>query len=635
MRRREFLTTTVALAGAGPAIAAAPPKEAPELAALVRAGKLPPVAQRLPENPQVVTPTASVGKYGGKLRNALAGDADHNAILRIVGNIGLTRWTEDFQKPIPNVAESWAANKDATSFTFKLRKGMKWSDGHPFGADDVLFTINDLLPDKEFFAVPPSQYVVGGKLMTATKIDDTTVRFDFAAPYRIFPEVLAGPLGQHPVLYAKHYCKQYVPKYNPNLAAMVKKANQPNWAALFRGICGDIETPARWSHPERPGLDPWIIVRGYTGGTSEVTMRRNPYFWQVDAAGNQLPYMDGIDFKVVSNQQSMLLAVIGGQIDLQLRYIPTIANKPVLAEHAAKAGYVLEKLTPTDANAVCWYLNQTCKNLKLRGLLTNKEFRIALSHGMDRETINQIVFLGQSVPYQSAPLPQDRFYNKQLATQYLRHDPAKASAILDKLGLRRKGRGMRTYPDGSRLFITVDVMVNETAMIDTAQLVKKQWAEIGIDLGINTMERALFYERGQNNDYDIDLEASTGGLHPTTDPRSWLSVHALDSRQSIPWVQWYMSNGKMGIEPSASMRERLRLWNQWKEEPDQGKADALFRKILQLAADAFETLGSVQALTVFGIRSKRLANVPASMPNGWTYPNPAPTLVQQYYFTDA
>ncbi len=254
---------------------------------------------------------------------------------------------------------------------------------------------------------------------------------------------------------------------------------------------------------------------------------------------------------------------------------------------------------------------------------------------MDRNTINQIVFLGQSVPYQSAPLPDDRFYNKQLATQYLAHDPKKANDILDKLGLKRKGRGMRTYPDGKRLFLTVDVMVNETAMIDTAQLVKKQWAEIGIDLGINTMERSLFYNRGQSNDYAIDLEASTGGLHPTTDPRSWISVHALDSRQSIPWVQWYMSHGKIGIEPSASMRERLKLWDQWKQEPDQTKADALFRKILQLAADAFETIGTVQALTVFGIRSKRLANVPVSMPNGWTYPNPAPTLLQQYYFTDA
>ncbi len=634
MRRREFLATTAALAIAAPALAAVMPQEPPELADLVKAGKLPPVAARLPQQPEIVN-VASVGKHGGSLRNALAGDADHNAILRIVGNMGLTRWSPDFQQAVPNVAASWSANADATSFTFKLRPGMKWSDGHPFGADDILFTINDLLTDEEFFAVPPSQYVVAGKLMTATKIDDATVQFDFAAPYRIFPEVLAGPLGQHPVLYAKHYCSRYVPKYNPDLAKLVAQANQPNWASLFRSVCGDIETPARWSNPDKPVLDPWIIVRGYTGGTTEVTMRRNPYFWQVDTAGNQLPYVDGIDFKVLSNEQSMLLAVIGGQIDLQLRYVPSIANKPVLAQHAAAGGYVLQELTPTDANAVCFYLNQTCKDEKLRGLLTNKDFRIALSLGMDRDAINEIVFLGQSAPYQSAPLPQDHFYNKQLATQFLEHDPKQANEILDKLGLKRQGRGMRNYPDGSRLFLTLDVMVNETAMIDTAQLVKKQWAEIGIDLGINTMERSLFYERGQNNDYAIDLEASTGGLHPTTDPRSWISVHALDSRQSIPWVQWYMSGGKLGIAPSASMQERLKLWDQWKQEPDETKADALFAKILQMAADSFETIGTIQALTVFGIRSKRLANVLAAIPNGWTYPDPAPTLVQQYYFTDS
>ncbi|MDE2574420.1 MAG: ABC transporter substrate-binding protein [Rhodospirillales bacterium] len=634
MRRRNFLALSLSTALA-PQAWAATLAEAPALAALVKAGKLPKLAERLPQQPEVVTPVANVGKHGGILRNALAGDADHNAILRIVGNMGLTRWSPDFQKPVPNVAAGWDESADARSFTFKLRPGMKWSDGHPFTADDILFCINDLLANKEFFAVPPSQYVVAGKLVTATKQDDHTVTFHFAEPYRIFPEVLAGPLGQHPVLYAKHYCQQFVPKYNPGVANMVADSHQPNWASLFRAKCGDIEVPARWANPERPVLDPWVVERGYTGGTTEVTMRRNPYFWQVDTAGNQLPYIDGIDFKVVSNEQSMLLAVIGGQIDLQLRYIPSIGNKPILAQHADKAGYVLQPLTPTDANAVCIYLNQTDKDEKLKGLLTNKTFRIALSHAMDRDSINEIVFLGQSKPWQVAPLPGDSFYNEQLATQYLKFDPKKANELLDSLGLKRSGTGPRTYPDGSKLFLTVDVMVNETAMIDTIQMVKKQWADVGIDLGINTMERSQFYNRGQDNAYDIDLEAATGGVHPTTDPRAWLAVHQLDSRQSIPWVQWYTSGGKLGIAPSASMQERLKLWDQWKQTADQAAADALVKKILQMAADAFETIGTVQALTVFGIRSKRLMNVPASMPNGWTYPNPAPTLPQQYYFTDA
>ena len=631
--RRCLLAGAMILFGAGSDAFAASYQQSPTLGPAVEAGKLPAVAARLPQDPDVVKPSASVGTYGGTLRNALDGDADHNAILRIVGNVGLTRWSPDFQQVIPNIAASWSSNATATEFTFKLRPGMKWSDGQPFTSSDITFFVNDLLPDPAFFPVPPAQYATSGHLMTATAPDPQTVVFKFAAPYASFPEVLATPLGQHPVFYARHYCAQFDPKFNPKVAAEVSASGLPNWATLLRQKCGDIETPARWANPERPVLDPWVVVRPYIGGASEVTMRRNPFFWQVDTAGNQLPYIGNLDFHVVSNAESMLLAAIGGQLDLQLRYISTIGNKPVLAQNAKRGHYALVALTPTDANAVEIYLNQTDKNAKLRALLTNKNFRIALSEGLDRNDINQIVFLGQSQPWQGAPLPQDRFYNKQLATQYLSHDPAAANALLDKLGLtKRDSAGFREYPDGTRLFLSADVMIDDLPAVDTVQLMKQQWAAVGINLGINTMQRSLFYERGQNNDYDIDLEPAPGGLHPTLDPRIWLSVQALDSRQSIPWVQYYMSGGKAGERPSPSMMQRLHLWNEWKATSDAAKADALFKQILQIAADQFEDIGTVQSPTVFGIRNVDLMNVPASMPNGWAYPNPAPTLPQQYYF---
>ncbi|MBV9538216.1 MAG: hypothetical protein JOY70_04700, partial [Acidisphaera sp.] len=192
--------------------------------------------------------------------------------------------------------------------------------------------------------------------------------------------------------------------------------------------------------------------------------------------------------------------------------------------------------------------------------------------------------------------------------------------------------GYRRYPDDSELFMTVDVMTAEPQSIDTAQLLKKQWVDIGINVGINTVERSLYYERAQSNDYDLDVMPLTGGLHPTSDPRIWLSTHNLDSRQSLEWVRWYESGGKQGIRPSDSMVERLKLWDQWKVAPDQQSADALFKKILQMAADAFEVSGTVQGVTTFGVRNVKLMNVPDSIPNAWEYPTPAPTLLQQYYF---
>ena len=593
---------------------------------------LPAIEARLPTAPEVVK-TAAIGRFGGTLRTVIRGDADHNQILRTVGNMGLTRWSPDFQTLLPNVAEGWTANASSSEYIFKLRAGMKWSDGHPFTADDILFFVNDLLPNKEFFASPPSQYVVAGQPMRAERIDDLTVKLIFAGPYLRLPGVLAGPLGQHPVLYAKHYCQQFVPKYNPDIGKTLAASRQQEWPTLLRQRCGDIEIPARWANPQRPVLDPWVITTPYSGGATEVVLKRNPYFWQVDGAGNQLPYIDTVNFKVISDIQSIVLAAIGGKVDFLVRHINTINNKPLLSKHAAEAKYALVPLEPAEAAATGLFFNQTDKDQKLRRLLTNHDFRAALSLGIDRDEINNIVYLGQSRPWQTSPAEVDEFYNRQLATQFVEHDVGRANAMLDKLGLAKKdSNGFRQYPDGSKLFLTADVEAGQPGFIDVLQLIKKDWADIGIDLGINTTERSLFYERAQSNDYDIAIQALTGGLHPSSDPRVWLSTHNLDSRQSLQWVRWYESGGKQGEEPSPSMKLRLKLWDDWKQAATQDQADTLFKRILQLAADEFEVIGIVQGVTTFGIRNAKLMNVPAKIPLGWEYATPAPTLPQQYFF---
>ena len=618
---------------AGPALAQAT-GEAPDLAKAVADGKLPKLADRLPSNPLVVK-VDKVGKYGGALRRGLRGSADHNGILRLVGNQGLVRWNLDFTEVLPCVADKWDVNADSTEFTFYLRKGMKWSDGKPFTADDVVFSIEDCAKNTDLYKSVPSQLAIGGKAAVVTKVDDSTVKFTFVMPYALFLEQLATPLGQHPTLFCKHYAGQFHPKYNPNVADLVKAANLSSWPDLFRAKNGDIEIPSRWSNPEKPVLDPWVIKEPYTGGATRVTAERNPYFWQVDQNGNQLPYIDRLTFSIQQDVESLMLDVISGRLDIQERHIDTLQNKPTLSQNMQKGNYRLIELVSSGAQQVQIYLNMTHKDAKMREMFANKEFRQALSMGINRKEIIDIVYLGQSEPYQTGPRPGHPWYHEKLARQFTDHDPKQANAILDKLGYAKKdGQGFRLRADGQKVFFAIDVIPTlYPDAVDTLELIKRHWAEIGVDIKVNTIERALYYTRGDNNDHDAAVWPGPGGLDPMLDPRDFFAQHTQGSRYAIPWTLWYVSNGKDGQEPPESQKKRMKLFDDARATADLKKRAAIMKELFDMTADAFETVGVCLAVNAFGVCKNNLANVPMKYPNAWSWPNPAPALPQQFFFT--
>ncbi|GAB2882804.1 ABC transporter substrate-binding protein [Uliginosibacterium flavum] len=606
---------------------------APALEKLEKEGKLPTVDKRLPDSPEVIIPLERVGKYGGTLRSALRGNGDGNAILRMVGNQGLVRWNLDMSKVVPNVAESWTTNTDSSEYTFKLRRGMKWSDGSPFTADDILFTMNDLLGNKGFVANPPAFFKVQDKPVITEKIDELTVRFKFAAPYVSFIEILAHPTLQYPTLYSKNYCSQYHPKYNPKLDELLKQYAAKDWGMLIRNRCGDQETPTRWGNPERPTLDPWLIVEPYGGSASKVRLKRNPYFWQVDSKGQQLPYIDELSLTVISEVETMVLAAINGQLDFQSRHIGGTPNLPVLSESADKGGYRVLQMEDASSNSGGLFLNFTTRNEKLRPLIRNKDFRVALSLAMDRKEINDIIHLGQGSPWQLGPKKSNRFYNEQLATQFTKTDLGKANELLDKAGLsKRDADGFRQYPAGGRVSIGAIVPAASTGGIDTLDMVRKHWAKVGIELVLQPVERSLFYDRSNTNDYEMAIFVVGGGLDPQFDKTGVLAWSPTESRQSLQWVKWAQSGGKQGEEPTPSMKKRLEIDEKWKTAKTQAEADGYLRQILQLAADEFEVIGTISTPKVLGVLSKRLVNVNEKMPWAWPYATPAASLPQQYFY---
>jgi peptide/nickel transport system substrate-binding protein len=625
--RRTLLLSAATLLGVTSLAAAAEYDEAPALAQKVAAGELPPVEERLPSEPEVVEPIDGIGTYGGDLRYGLRGSSDHNNILRMVGPQGLVRWNLDYTEVIPNVAESFEVNEDATEFTFRLRDGMKWSDGAPFTADDILFNVNDLVLNADFAPTPP-RYMTGGEPFQVEKVDDYTVKFTFVAPYGDFLAELASPLGQHPVLYPMHYCSEFHPDHNPDIQQTIAANNASDWQNLFLAKCGDIEIPSRWGNPDKPTLDPWVVTEPYVGGATRVVMERNPYFWQVDTEGNQLPYIDRLVSPIAQDVESLVLEAIGGRIDFQIRHMDAPANRPVLAQNREAGGYEFVEAASVGGVNMIINLNLTHKDPELRELFNKKDFRIALSLGMDRQEIIDTALLGEGEPWQQGPFEDHPNFHERLSTQYLEHDPEKANELLDRIGLDQRGSdGTRLLPSGRPLKFSIDVIPTlQPEQVDMLELIEQQWAEIGVDMDVNALERTFFYERTSNSsDHDAAVWGGQASWVPGEIPQQIVPVHH-DSRWGIPWSVWYKTGGAEGEEPPASVKERMRLYDEARATVDPEKRREIMLQIAEIAADEFEVMGVTKSLPTYGIVKTDLKNVPESMPSSWYYPTPAPTL---------
>ena len=628
-------TFVVALSGMGQSALAY--QEAPMLHEKVMAGTLPPVEQRLPEEPEIVTPLERVGVYGGTIHRALVGaSGDHNTILRFIAPQGLVRWTPDYSDIIPNLATSWEISDDVREYTFHLRRGLKWSDGEPFTTADIMFYVDDILNSGEYYPSLPIQFVSSdGTPMQAEATDDHTITFKFAQPNGMFLYDLASPYGVPPVLWAKHYCSQFVPKYNPDVDKLMAEYSQPNWVDLYNFRCGKREKQDRWYNPEKPTLEPWTIKEPYFGSAQRVVLERNPYFWQVDTDGNQLPYVDRVEYQVLQNAEAAVLAAIGGEIDMQQIHLDDISNRPVLLENAEKGHYRVFETEPTASSEVIIWPNLTHRDPKVRALLGDKEFRGALSLAIDRQEIIDLVLLGQGEPWQLGPPEGHPLYNAQLAHQHTGFDPDKANALLDGLGYdKRGGDGYRLDRDGGKITLLSEYNSKFSMHGDVLQLVARAWRAVGIDVRIEAVDNNFFQARNANWEHMIQISATNGGgLDPIWRPTDYVPLED-DSRFGVAWAFYHLTDGQKGEKPPTDVAARLEAYEKVRQAAPGEEQRELMAKVLQMAADAFEVWGISTPVNGQGVVKEGLHNVPDGMPNGFIYLTPQPTLPATYFYAE-
>ncbi|MDB5612668.1 MAG: transporter substrate-binding protein, partial [Devosia sp.] len=369
---------------------------------------LPPVAERLPSNPLVVTPVESVGTYGGTWRSALRGGLDNAWIARTVAYDGLVRYDREWKTIVPNLAESWEVSEDSKTYTFKLRDGLKWNNGKPFTSADIAFAA-------ELFSEP--SYGVGTFMKNPNNpvkvevVDDITFKLVFEKPNGVIMDDLASVNGFTVVSLSKDYCSQFYPKYNPNAAEEAKAAGFETWELWMTDRCSWATETIRWANPELPMMNAWMIDEPLTGDASRATFVRNPYYWKVDTEGNQLPYIDKLDMRVSDSLEELTLMALNGEIDYQDRHIATVANQPLFFDGQEAGDYHLGENIPSNMNTLILQFNLNHVDPVRRELFQSKDFRIGVSQLIDRQEIIDVVFTGQGSPSQAAPRPESPFYD--------------------------------------------------------------------------------------------------------------------------------------------------------------------------------------------------------------------------------
>jgi peptide/nickel transport system substrate-binding protein len=532
--------------------------EAPMLAERVKAGKLPPVEQRIPAEPMVWQPLNEIGKYGGTWRRAFTGPGDGENGNRLLSTDKPLFWSADGGKIVPSMAKGYELSEDGKTYTLFLRKGMKWSDGQPFTADDFIFWFQDIYGNPEIVPTPTPEMQPQGKPGRMVKVDETTVRYEFDVPYYLIEDVMAGDTalggGQAVRQAAKvsfgsyspaHYLKQFLPKYSSVDAvnARAKQEGFENWVQM-------LHFKKDWElNVDVPVLGPWRSVRPIN--TPIWLLERNPYYYAVDTAGNQLPYFDNVQFTLAENLEIINLRAMAGDYDEQERHID-LAKLPVLLDNQEKGNYKVHLDLGFAGSDFMFHVNQSYTgDPEIRKWLTNADFRRALALGIDRDQLNETFWLGVGTPGSPAPgeiMPQSP--GPEWRKKWSVLDVAQANALLDKIGLAKKdGDGFRVRTDkNERLRLEVIAIAAFLPYPQLSEMVADQWRKIGIQADVKEMERGLGFAKQTNNEHQLFVWNNGGTellyLFPT-----W-AVPVIPGAAFAPkYAEWYSTGGKQGMKP--------------------------------------------------------------------------------------
>jgi peptide/nickel transport system substrate-binding protein len=570
----------------------------------VAAGKMPAVEKRLPTPPRVSPmnePGMQPGKQGGTL-NMLIGRARDVRLLVVYGYARLVGYNRKLELS-PDILESYES-KDDKVFTFKLRKGHKWSDGQAFTTEDFRYFWEDVANNPELSpSGPQSDLLVDGEKPKVEILDATTVRYSWSKPNREFLQRLAGASPLY-IYRPAHYLKKFHKKYSPKVVEGESKAGKRGWASSHNKQ----DNMYQFDNPDLPTLEPWVNTT--RPPADRFVAVRNPYFHRVDAQGHQLPYIDRVVMAVAEGK--LIPAKAGaGESDLQARDLQF--NNYTFLKKSEKLNNYRALLWRTGIGShFALFPNLNVNDQVWRAVLRDVRFRRALSMAIDRGLINQVLYFGLATEANNTVLPESPLFKEIYQKKWAKFDKKGADKLLDEMGLKRGSDGFRRLPDGRLLELIVETAGESSEQADVLELVRETWKQVGIKLFTKPSQREVLRNRVFAGEALMSVWSGLENGLPSPD----MSPDDLAplSQQQLQWPkfgQYHETAGKSGQTPDIPEAvELVKLSAAWRAASTRAEREKVWHQMLSIHVEQQFTIGVISAVPQPVLVRSTLMNVP-------------------------
>lgn len=568
----------------------------------VAAGKLPPVDERLPVEP-LVAPRK--GQYGGTMRTCyIHEDPQPDGVRYLTAYFMPLRLNLDLHTTQPNHMLKIDASADGKTFTCYMRKGMKWSDGKPYTANDWIFWWNEIILNTDITAAVSPYFISGGAPLTMTKIDDYTLKIEYPAPKPSFPLIsMAHTMGGIGAFrWQEEYCKKFLPKFNPNADAEAKKLGYADWKQYWLYIID------HGKNIELPKLGAYVIDKVVSGTTY---FKPNPYFAMVDEDGKQLPYFEGLTMLAAADQSVLDTGIVTGKFDY-VNWSVIFTNFQAYKDGEEKGNYNVVPW-PNGSNGRIYTWNLNYPDPVWQAVFRDVRFRRAMSVAINRDEINNVVWLGLARPAQLTAHKTSRAYKEEYEKAWAQYDVALANSLLDDMGLKwDANKQWRLLKDGRPMEITY--LISGAARADD-ELCNEYWAKIGVKVTQKASTRTLLLQATQGNQ---QMMSQWGGdeimdILLCRRPKWFAARYGDETTQAPLWALWWETKGKQGEEPPDWYKPLYDWFDMYSQTDDVQWVD----KILASNAENLWTIGTVVDVPSPRIHSKDFVNMAEVAYNNW------------------